>query len=160
MSLHSEHFNIFRVSHIFLWVDLHFCLPLSEVLQPLIKAVNGPNGAISLKKQTFNRILFYFCNRQYFGIQKEKTGIGEQSYIVQPKGRINIGSYAPNWPETIQENAKRLQEKQIDRRYKRVMNTGFLASKYNFGINNLRLTISAVLGVEGHVPRFGGLSFV
>ncbi|CAN0258176.1 unnamed protein product, partial [Ascophyllum nodosum] len=36
-------------------------------------AVNGPNGAISLRKQTFNRILFYFCNRQYLGVQKAKN---------------------------------------------------------------------------------------
>ena len=65
---------------------------------------NGPNGAISLK-QTFNFILKHICNRQYFGVQKakngdrrtivysaalrlydkkQKTGIEEQSCIVQP----------------------------------------------------------------------------
>ena len=43
------------------------------MIQPLIKAANGPNGAISLT-QTLNRILFYFCNRQYFGVQEAKNG--------------------------------------------------------------------------------------
>ena len=32
-----------------------------------------PNSAISLK-QTFNCILYRFCNRQYFGVQKTKNG--------------------------------------------------------------------------------------
>ena len=51
------------------------------MLQPLIKAGNGPNDGIVFK-QTFNSILFYFCSRQYFGARKAKTGIGLQSYIV------------------------------------------------------------------------------
>ena len=57
------------------------------------------------------------------------------------------------------------------------MNTGVFASKYNYGINNLRCETAAVhtatfskrkstyfvqkevLGFEGHVPRFGGRLF-
>ena len=31
-----------------------------------------------------NHILFYVCNGRYFGVQKEKTGIGEQSCLLQP----------------------------------------------------------------------------
>ena len=40
---------------------------------PLTKAANGPNSAISLT-QTFDRILFYVCNSEYFGVQKAKNG--------------------------------------------------------------------------------------
>ena len=46
---------------------------LPWLLQPLIRAANGPNSAISLK-QTFNRILYRFCNRQCLGVQKAKNG--------------------------------------------------------------------------------------
>ena len=47
---------------------------LSKGVLPLIIATNGPNGAI-LSTRTFNnRILCHFCNRQYFGVQKEKNG--------------------------------------------------------------------------------------
>ena len=52
---------------------------LSKDILPLITAANGPNGAISLT-QTFNRISFHFCNRQYFGEQKAKNG--ERGTIV------------------------------------------------------------------------------
>ena len=42
------------------------------MLQPLIRAANGPNNAISLK-QTFDRI-FVTGNIIYFGVQKAKNG--------------------------------------------------------------------------------------
>ena len=45
------------------------------------RAANGPNGAISLK-QTFNRILYHFCNRQYFGVKKTKYWDREQSCVI------------------------------------------------------------------------------
>ena len=38
-----------------------------------MKSESGPNGANSLKR-IFNCILYYFCNRQYFGEQKAKDG--------------------------------------------------------------------------------------
>ena len=64
----GKRFHILRVSHLFLWPDLHFCHPCHKYYTgPLIKASNGLNDAILLK-QTFNRILFYFCYRQYFGV--------------------------------------------------------------------------------------------
>ena len=79
-SLKSQHSNSLRVSHLLMWADLYFC----HSCYSFIRAANGPNSAVSLK-QTFNRILYRFCNRQYFGLQKEKTGIGEQSCTVQRK---------------------------------------------------------------------------
>ena len=45
---------------------------LSKDVLPLTIAANGPNDAISLT-QTFNRILFNFCNGQYFLVQNEKN---------------------------------------------------------------------------------------
>ena len=42
---------------------------------PLTKAANGPNSAISLTTQTFDRILFYVCNSRCFEVQKQNTGI-------------------------------------------------------------------------------------
>ena len=44
----------------------------SKVIPSLIKAANGPNGAILLTPIS-NRVLFCFCNRQYFGVQKAKN---------------------------------------------------------------------------------------
>ena len=56
---------------------------LSKNVLPLTKAANDPNSAISLT-EIFDRLLFYVCNSLYFGVQKEKTGIGEQSCLPQP----------------------------------------------------------------------------
>ena len=81
-SLSGEHFHTWRIRHLVAWADFVFVTPLSKVISPLKTAANGPNGAISLT-QTFNRISFYFCNRKHFGVQKAKTGIGEQSCIPQ-----------------------------------------------------------------------------
>ena len=61
------------------------------------------------------------------------------------QGYINIGSSAPDWPRTVQKHAdiSTTLKKQVDR-YKKGLNTGVLASKYNFGINNLRFETAAV----------------
>ena len=46
---------------------------VSKGVSPLIIAANGPNSAISLTTQTFNRVIFYVCNGRYFGVQKAKN---------------------------------------------------------------------------------------
>ena len=56
---------------------------LSKSALPLMTAANRPNGAISLT-QTYSRILFYVCNGRRFGVQNAKTGIGEQSCLLEP----------------------------------------------------------------------------
>ena len=73
MYLNGEHFHTLQVSHCGLNSISAIPAVSATALPPLIKAPNGPNGAISLK-QTINSILFYFCNRQYFGVQKAKNG--------------------------------------------------------------------------------------
>ena len=86
MAINSEHFHTLRVSHFLFGLT---SISAITATQPLIKTESGPNGAISLK-QTFNLVLYHFCNRQYFDVHKAKKGIGEQSCIVQPLGRGTV----------------------------------------------------------------------
>ena len=63
------------------------------------------------------------------------------------KEHINIGSSAPDWPGTVQKHAdtSTMLKKtglSVDQ-YKKGVNTGVFASKYNSGINNLRCETAA-----------------
>ena len=53
---------------------------LSKGVLPLTIDANSLNGAIS----TFNRILFMFVTVDILTYKKQKTGIGEQSCLLQP----------------------------------------------------------------------------
>ena len=59
---------------------------------------------------------------------------------------IDIGSSAPDWPGTVQKHSdtSTTLKKYVDRLNKKGVNTGVFASKYNFGISNLRCETAAV----------------
>ena len=61
---------------------------------------------------------------------------------------MNIGSSIPDWAGTVQKHADtstalKKTGSSVDR-YKKGVNTGVFASKYNFGINNLKCETAAV----------------
>ena len=71
MPLKGKHFRTWRARYFVSWVPPSGPR-LSKVIQFLLTVENDTNDAISLA--TFNRILFYFCNRHYFGIRKAENG--------------------------------------------------------------------------------------
>ena len=81
------------------------------MIQPLIIiAKNGSNSAISLK-QTFNRILFYFCSRQYFGLQKAKNR--DRGTIIQSDQCTTAAQDEGEWRRMAKQGTEHFMEKWI-----------------------------------------------